>query len=235
MPEVGAERVCVALDHASAAENLGLIRALSGHAAWFKVGLSQFYSPGAADVLSAVRDAGARLFLDLKLHDIPNTVAGAASALSGLRPDLLTVHASGGAAMVAAAADALSDVGTGILAVTVLTSLGRDDLDALGMTPDPALAAARLGSVALEAGAVGLVCSGHEVQGLRARFPHAQLVTPGIRPAGTAAGDQKRVMTPGAAVAAGSSMLVVGRAVYGASDPVAAFASICAEDVSPVG
>lgn len=236
MSVVGAERVCVALDRASADENIAVVRALAGRAAWFKVGLRQYYAEGAAEVLAAIRDAGAKLFLDLKLHDIPKTVGDAAGSLRPVAPDLLTVHASGGSDMVRAAVDALAPVGAGILAVTVLTSLDGADLSGMWGISDPDVPAIveRLGRTAVHGGAAGLVCSALEAAPLRAALGEGPLlVTPGIRPAGAAVGDQKRVMTPARAIDAGASLLVVGRPIHGATDPAAAFDAIVAEQVAP--
>lgn len=232
---VGYARICVALDRDSAAANIALVEELSGAAQWFKVGLRQFYSPGAPEVIAAVRASGAKLFLDLKLHDIPKTVGDATAALAEIAPELLTVHAGGGAAMIAAAAEALPS-GCGVLAVTVLTSLDRADLGAMwGGAVDGSLedVAGRLASTAVDAGAVGVVCSAHEAASLRLRLGSGpQLVTPGIRPAGAARGDQKRVMTPSEAVSAGSSLLVVGRPIHGAQSPRAALDAIATELVT---
>ena len=221
---VGAERVIVALDRGTTAENLELIAQLRGRARWFKVGMREFYG-GGERVLEAVRASGARLFLDLKLHDIPQTVGSAAAVLSRWSPELLTVHASGGARMVRAAVDG-SAVGTCVLAVTVLTSMEAEDLAPLGVSLGVDALVESLAASALGAGAGGVVCSAHEVSRLRALHPDAVLVTPGIRPVGAAAGDQRRVMGPGEAVAAGSSLLVVGRPIGEASDPALAFDGI---------
>ena len=221
------ERIVVALDRDSTEGNLALIQALRGHARWFKVGMREFYASGDR-VCDAVRSAGARLFLDLKLHDIPETVRGAVQSLSRLAPDLLTVHAAGGSAMVEAAVDA-APAATRIVAVTVLTSLDGADLDAMGVAGDVAGAASRWGVVALKARAHGLVCSAHEAASLRREHPTALLVTPGIRPAGTAHGDQKRVQTRSAALVAGASLLVIGRPIAHAASPLGAFQSIVDE------
>jgi len=229
MTEVGAERICVALDRASCEENLELIAKLKDRAGWFKLGMRQFYAEGGARVISAIRDADARLFLDLKLHDIPKTVGDAARALERYRPDLLSVHASGGREMIRAAVEGFTSSGTGVLGVTILTSLGEEDLRRLGISGPLDMAVERLAEDALAAGARGLVCSGHEVGTLRTRFGDALLVTPGVRPRGVAAGDQKRVVTPAEAIRAGSSLLVVGRAIYRADDPRAAFDAIAAD------
>ena len=222
-----AERICVALDQPSAEENLALVRTLEGRATWFKVGMRLFYEAG-GDVVRAVQETGARVFLDLKLHDIPATVAGAMRSLAPLAPSLVTVHAAGGAAMIAAAAEA-SPEQTRVVAVTVLTSLAPPDLVQIGWPGAPADTAARLAAVAMRAGADGMVCSPREVATLRARFPDAALVVPGIRPAGAALGDQRRVATPSEALDAGASLLVIGRPIRAAADPRAAFDAIAAE------
>ncbi len=194
-----------------------------------KLGLEFFVANGPA----GVADLGdRRIFLDLKLHDIPNTVAGAVASVLRLRPAMLTLHACGGAAMIAAArraADA-SPKPPLLLAVTVLTSLDAEALHETGVAGGPRQQVLRLARLALKAGADGLVCSAHEVAMLRDAFGAAPvLVVPGIRPAGAAAGDQARVMTPAEAVAAGADWLVVGRPITGAADPGAAAAAILAE------
>ncbi len=177
---------------------------------------------GVREVRAAAPGCG--LFLDLKLHDIPATVAGGARAVADLDPDYLTVHASGGSAMVAAAAEALPR--TRIAAVTVLTSMGPDDLAVLGLPPAGQLVP-RWADAAVAAGARALVSSALEVQALRDHVPaDVHLITPGIRPAGTGSQDQSRVATPAAAVAWGSDLLVVGRPITAARDPAAAAAAI---------
>jgi orotidine-5'-phosphate decarboxylase len=176
---------------------------------------------------------GLPVFLDLKFHDIPNTVADAVRAALALAPVMLTVHASGGAAMMRAAADAAEEAGANrplVLGVTVLTSLGADDLAATGLAgpvPDQVMRLARL---AQASGLDGVVCSAREVAALRAECGAAfKLVVPGIRPAGAAAGDQKRTATPAEAIAAGADYLVVGRPVTGADDPAQAARAIIDE------
>lgn len=230
MSQVGAERVAIALDRETIEENLNLVESLGEEARWFKVGMRLFYTEGSDAVLGAIRKAGAKLFLDLKLHDIPKTVGDATASLARFGPDLLTVHASGGRAMVSAAASAAARFDCRVLAVTILTSMDSEDLQPFATTSAVGEIAERLAVASMEAGAAGLVCSGHEASRLREACPDAFLVTPGIRPAGAAAGDQKRVMTPERAVAAGASLLVVGRPVHSAEDPVAAFRQICASN-----
>jgi orotidine-5'-phosphate decarboxylase len=221
----------VALDRPQWSDAQRLVERLAGRAAFYKVGLELFAGEGPA-VVRELTAHGRRVFLDLKLHDIPNTVAGAARSAAGLGAELLTVHAAGGAAMVRAAAEAAAEASGGrtrVLAVTVLTSLAADRLPA-SFRRDVALSEVVLGLAeeALGAGAGGLVCSGAEVGALRARFgPVASggplLVVPGTRPAGAEAQDQARVVTPGQALAAGADWLVVGRAVTSAGDPALAW------------
>jgi orotidine-5'-phosphate decarboxylase len=167
------------------------------------------------------------VFLDLKLHDIPATVAGASRAVARLRPDVLTVHAAGGPDVVRAAVEAAP--GTLVAAVTVLTSLSDEDLGLIGMAGPVSEAVLRLATLSVEAGARGLVCSPREVAAVRAAVgPDVMLITPGVRPAGAASNDQARVATPEEAVLAGSDLLVIGRPITGAPDPGAAAAAIAA-------
>ncbi len=193
-----------------------------------KVGLELFcrYGP---DVVAVVRGGtGVGLFLDLKLHDIPATVAGAAHSVARLKPRYVTVHAMGGSAMIRAAVDAMPDVR--VAAVTVLTSLRADDLDALGLAGPPADAVRRLATLSVDAGARAIVCSPREVAAVRAEVgPGITLITPGVRPAGAAAQDQARVATPRQALDDGADLLVIGRPITGASDPGAAVASLAAD------
>ena len=196
-----------------------------------KVGLEVFCRDGAEAVHTA-RDAATRvgrpdigIFLDLKLHDIPATVRGAALAVATLEPTYLTVHATGGEAMIAAAAQALPD--TRITAVTVLTSLDEDDLSAVGLRGPAQDAVVRLARLAVSAGARAIVCSPQEVAAVRASVPRdVTLITPGVRPAGSARDDQQRVATPEQALADGADLLVIGRPITGAEDPRAAAAAI---------
>ncbi|SEF48563.1 orotidine-5'-phosphate decarboxylase [Thermomonospora echinospora] len=197
------------------------------HVSTVKVGLELYLRYG-PDVVASVRGAsGVQVFLDLKLHDIPATVAGAARAVSRLRPDYLTVHAAGGTAMIRAAVEAAPQ--TRIAAVTVLTSLGEDDLDRVGLAGPASDAVRRLAALAVGAGAQALVCSPQEAAAVRAEVgSEITLITPGVRPAGSAAQDQARVATPEQALAAGADLLVIGRPITGASDPGAAAAGIAA-------
>lgn len=196
-----------------------------------KVGLELFVKEGPAAAAMA-RETGLDLFLDLKLHDIPQTVERAVSSAASLGAKYLTVHASGGAAMLKAAASAAAAAGTGltILAVTVLTSLDDGDLRAQLIEESAAQHASRLARIAYDAGVRGFVCSPVEVASLRAAVGHdAILVTPGVRPAGSEQGDQKRVATPASAIRDGSDLLVVGRPIRDAKDPLAAARAIAAE------
>jgi orotidine-5'-phosphate decarboxylase len=196
----------------------------------FKVGLEFFVSCG-PDAITRLRAGGAEVFLDLKLHDIPNTVERAARVASSMGASLLTVHAAGGPTMIAAAVKGARAGGAArVLAVTVLTSLSADDLARIGLRGTPAEAVAALARLALDAGADGLVCAPPEVAMLRAEYGAAPLlVVPGIRPAGTEAGDQARTATPAETARAGADVLVVGRPVLQAADPLAAARAINAE------
>jgi orotidine-5'-phosphate decarboxylase len=222
-------RLIVALDTVDVDRARAWADAVAPHAGLFKLGLEFFLANGAKGFRAIT---GAPVFLDLKLHDIPNTVAGAVAAVLTLRPRMLTVHASGGSAMIQAAHQAAAAAGPDrpmILAVTVLTSLDQDDLNATGVTASPVDQVLRLGRLALAAGADGLVCSPLEVPLLRqALGPSAKLVVPGIRPHGSDVGDQARTMTPAQAVEAGADWIVVGRPITGAADPGRAAAAIAA-------
>ena len=197
------------------------------HVSTLKVGLELYLRYG-PDAVASVRGAsGVEIFLDLKLNDIPATVAGAARAVARLRPALLTVHAAAGAAAITAAAEAAP--GTRIVAVTVLTSLCEDDLRRIGLAGPVSDAARRLAVLAVESGARGLVCSPQEVAAIRAEVgDDVLLITPGVRPAGAAVNDQARVATPEEALRSGADLLVIGRPITGAADPGAAAATIAA-------
>jgi orotidine-5'-phosphate decarboxylase len=220
--------VAVALDGPDLATITGWAAAAGPYVSTMKVGLETYLRDGEAAVHAAREASGGRdVFLDLKLHDIPNTVAGAARSVFHLAPAYLTVHASGGAAMVRAAADALPD--TRVTAVTVLTSMSEDDLAAVGLLGPAIDAARRLAVLAVGAGARAIVCSPQEVAAIRAEVPDdVVLITPGVRPAGAALGDQQRVATPEQALADGADLLVIGRPITGAPDVSAAAAAIAA-------
>lgn len=225
-----ASRLIVALDTTDPARAGAWAAAVAPHCGLFKLGLEFFLANGAAGTRAVT---GRPVFLDLKLHDIPNTVAGAVRAVLPLAPRMLTVHAAGGSAMIAAARQAAETAGSArplILAVTVLTSLDAAALAATGVADAPARQVLRLAQLALGAGADGLVCSPLEAAMLRdALGPDGPvLVVPGIRPAGSAAGDQARTLTPAEAVAAGADWIVVGRPITAAPDPAAAAAAIAA-------
>ena len=223
-------RLIVALDFPSAAAAMKLADQLQGTCRWFKVGMELYYTAGNA-VVEHLRERGFEVFLDLKLHDIPNTVAGAVRSVAGVGASLLTVHAGGGEQMLRAAVQAASGPGSPkLLAVTVLTSMDAGELSAVGVGDAPAAQVLRLAKLARAASIDGLVCSPEEVAAVRELMgPSALLVTPGIRPAGAAVGDQSRIATPADAIARGASMLVVGRPITHAADPAKAAAEILEE------
>lgn len=230
MPSAARERVIVALDMPDGAKAMELAGWLDGMIQWFKVGLELYLAEGNS-IVGSIRDKGYSVFLDLKLHDIPNTVAGAVRSASRAGAQMLTLHAGGGPAMMAAAADATAGLAEApkLLAVTVLTSMDSEQLRAVGIADSPAHQVLRLARVGWGAGIRGFVSSAEEVAAMRQSFPEATLVIPGIRPTGAAAGDQKRVATPAAAIAAGADYLVIGRPITQAADPAAAAAAILAE------
>lgn len=226
--EQACARIAVALDRPSWAGNQEVLDALAGEGVWFKVGMRSFYADGRA-ACEAVHAAGARLFLDLKLHDIPQTVAGAMSALAPTGADLITIHASGGPEMVAAAVEAarIALPAARVVAVTALTSLDASQTAALSLPP-PEVLVPQWARAAMEAGADGLVCSAVEVEAMRRAYPDAWLVVPGIRPSGAAMDDQRRVATPADALSAGATLLVVGRPIVMAPHPRTALDEIVA-------
>jgi orotidine-5'-phosphate decarboxylase len=197
------------------------------HVSTVKIGLELYLRYGPTVVASIRGASGVRVFLDLKLHDIPATVAGAARTVARLRPDILTVHGSGGPDVIRAAVEAAPD--TKIAAVTVLTSLNQAQLERIGVSGSVRDSVLRLASLAVEAGARGLVCSPREVAAVRAEVgPGITLITPGVRPAGADAHDQARVATPEEALRSGSDLLVIGRPITAAPDPGAAAAALAA-------
>jgi len=196
------------------------------HVGGIKLGL-EFYSANGPDGVRAMAALNLPVFLDLKLHDIPNTVAKAVQALYPLEPAILTVHAAGGRAMMEDA-KAAAPSGTRVVAVTVLTSLDDDDLDSIGVDGDPHEQVVRLTGLARAAGLDGVVCSGGEVAAAKKAWPDGFFVVPGVRPACASAGDQKRVVTPRQALDAGASILVVGRPITQAADPDQAARAIAA-------
>ena len=223
-------RLIPAIDTADPRRAADLAARLRCHCGALKCGLELFSAEGPASVRGM---PAVPIFLDLKLHDIPNTVAGAVRALLPLRPAMLTLHAAGGPAMLAAAREAAETAGAArpiLLAVTVLTSLDAATLAAIGIGDAPTAQVVRLAKLALAAGADGLVCSPQEVAPIRAACGEAPLlVVPGIRPPGSALGDQARVATPAEAVAAGADWLVIGRPLTSAADPAAAAQAIAAQ------
>ncbi len=192
------------------------------------MGLELYLAEGPT-LVRELASRGYRVFLDLKLHDIPNTVAGAVCSVLPLEPALLTVHASGGPAMLRAAAAAAQSSATRLLAVTVLTSMDGTELASIGVAADPAHQVARLAQMAASCGIDGLVCSARETAELRALLPGSHLVTPGIRPAGAAGDDQQRVSSPAQALRDGADQLVIGRPVTAAPEPAAAYLGILTE------
>lgn len=224
--------VILALDVPTAAAVPPVLARLPPSLSWFKIGLELFTAAG-PDVVRSLSSQGRRIFLDLKLHDIPRTVANAVTAAGSLGVNLMTVHAIGGREMLKAAAQAAAELGPDrprLVAVTTLTSLNQDDFRDLGISRTVADQALALTDLALSCGIDGVVTSVLEAPALRQRFGAAPiLVTPGIRPAGADVGDQKRVATPAVAVKAGSTYLVVGRPIMDAPDPAKATLAIQAE------
>ncbi len=219
------DRIAVALDTPDRERFESWCRTFGPHVGLLKVGLEAFVRWGPPAVETA-RAHARGVFLDLKLHDIPNTVAGAVAAARDLGVSLLTVHAAGATPMLQAAVEAARGE-VGLLAVTLLTHLDEAALAELDVSGEIAPRAARWAELAARAGCAGAVCSPHEAATLRARLPPPfLLVTPGVRPSGGDAGDQRRVMTPGAALAAGADYLVIGRPLTGAVDPGAALAAL---------
>lgn len=224
------DRIIVACDVPDLKGLEQLLDRLEGRPSFYKVGLELFVAEGER-AIEAVRKRGGRIFLDLKLHDIPETVARAVQSARRIEAELLTVHTSGGYEMLSRAAQA-AEGSVKILGVTVLTSLEQDDLRAEGIEstiPEMVRARAR---IAAKAGIAGLVCSSHEIEAARSAAPGLLIVVPGIRPAagqGSAAGDQKRIATPASAIRNGADYLVVGRPLRDAPEPAKAFDALVAE------
>lgn len=217
--------VYLALDVPQLATGKALVERVRSHIGGIKLGLEFFCAHGHHGVLEIAHAAQLPIFLDLKLHDIPNTVARAMQAIHVLEPAIVTVHAAGGRAMMEDAKAAASEQ-CKVVAVTMLTSLDERDLARTGVAGTPHDQVMRLAELAEAAGLDGIVCSGHEVAAVHKQWKHGFLVVPGLRPAGSAAGDQKRVVTPRAARDAGASVLVIGRPISKAEDPLAAARAI---------
>lgn len=216
--------IAVALDGPDLTTISAWSMAVAPHVSTLKVGLETYLRDGEA-AIDAVRKTDCGLFLDLKLHDIPNTVAGAAKSVVRYRPQFLTVHALGGGEMVAAAVRELPE--TRVTAVTILTSMDEAALRSIGIHDSALEAAVRLARLSVDAGARAIVCSPQEVAAIRAAVPREiVLITPGVRPVGADAGDQKRIATPQQAIADGADIVVIGRPITGAPDPARAAAEI---------
>jgi orotidine-5'-phosphate decarboxylase len=218
--------IFVAIDTPSMERALFLAEQVRGNAGGVKLGL-EFFSANGPQGVASIADLGLPVFLDVKLHDIPNTVAKAVEALAPLKPAVLTLHAAGGQAMLEAAKAAAAPE-TKVVAVTVLTSLDGEDLRSIGVFVEPREQVARLAELARAAGLDGIVCSGAEVAAAKAAWPDGFFVVPGIRPPGGDVSDQKRVVTPRQALDDGASILVIGRPITGAGDPAAALSDIAA-------
>jgi orotidine-5'-phosphate decarboxylase len=224
------DRLIVALDFPDVASALTLVDRLENLVQWFKIGLELYLSEGNS-IVEAVRGLGHSVFLDLKLHDIPNTVAGAVRSTATSGAGMLTLHSAGGPAMLSAAREAAAAFPSPpkLLAVTVLTSMDPAQLASTGVPASPGDQVMQLARMAYGTGIRGFVASPEEVAALRSAYLDATLVIPGIRPAGADSGDQKRVATPAAAIAAGADYLVVGRPITQAADPAAAAHAILEE------
>lgn len=231
---IATDRLIVAMDVPSAAAARGLAAQLRGTCRWLKVGLELYLAAGTA-MVEELTAHGFSVFLDLKFHDIPNTVAGAVRSAASMGASLLTVHAGGGPAMLRAAAEAAATTTNApqLLAVTVLTSMDNEQLAAIGIETTAADQVLRLARMAIDSEIRGLVCSPEEVAVLRWELgAEPRLVVPGIRPSGAAVGDQKRVATPADAIRAGASQLVVGRPITQAPNPAKAAQAILDEITS---
>ncbi len=225
------DKLIIALDVETPEKALELVRQLHSVAGMFKVG-SQLFTSAGPQIVKDIIALDAKVFLDLKFHDIPHQVAGAARAAAELGVSLFTIHASGGSEMMRRAVEAVSDRSkTKVLAITVLTSIDERILSEIGVTSSPGESVLRLVKLAEAAGVDGVVASPQELETIRQTVPNPGflIVTPGIRPAASQSEDQKRVATPAAAIAAGASYLVVGRPITGAANPLAAAREIVAE------
>ena len=233
--EQASDKVIVALD-CSRERAFELADMLKGKATWVKVGMTLFYAEGPS-IVEAMRERGLKVFLDLKVHDIPFQVQGAVRSAACTGADIISIHGLGSSAMVAAARKGAEEAAelTGrercrLVAISVLTSMDQEALAEIGIDAPVADEVARLAKLSYGAGSDGIVCSPQEAAQMRGLLgPDALIVTPGVRPAGSEVGDQKRIATPSAAIAAGSSKLVIGRPITGAEEPVSSFDAICAE------
>lgn len=229
------DAIIIALDM-SREEALDLCDKLAGKACWVKVGMTLFYRYGPA-IVDEMRERGFKVFLDLKLHDIPFQIRGAAYAASLCGADILSIHGLGGAQMIAEGRKGAEEAAaerdgerTKLIAISVLTSMDQEALNSIGVAQPVADEVSQLAQLAVDAGADGIVCSPQEARAMRELLgPEAIIVTPGVRPAGSDVGDQKRISTPAAAIAAGASKLVIGRPITKVEDPVQAFENIVQE------
>ena len=230
------KKLIIALDVETPGKALDLVKQLHSIAGMFKVG-SQLFTAAGPSIVHDILAQDSKVFLDLKFHDIPHQVAGAARSAAELGVSLFTIHASGGSEMMLRAVDSVNEVAakrgtrSAILAITVLTSIDATILSQIGVTSTPSESVVRLAKLAEASGVDGVVASPQEIETIRntVASPEFLVVTPGIRPAANEAGDQKRTATPAAAIAAGASYLVVGRPITGAPDPLAAAHEIIAE------
>jgi len=222
------DKLIIALDVETPAKALDLVRQLHSIAGMFKVG-SQLFTSAGPQIVKDIIALDSKVFLDLKFHDIPHQVSGAARAAAELGVSLFTIHASGGSEMMRRAVDAVSETEAKVLAITVLTSIDATILSEIGVTSSPGDSVLRLVKLAEAAGVDGVVASPQEIESIRRVVPGFLIVTPGIRPATSQSEDQKRIATPAAAIAAGASYLVVGRPITGAANPLETAREIVAE------
>ncbi|HEU4870498.1 MAG TPA: orotidine-5'-phosphate decarboxylase [Pyrinomonadaceae bacterium] len=226
------DKLIIALDVETPVKALNLVKELRSVAGMFKVG-SQLFTAAGPQIVRDIIALDSKVFLDLKFHDIPHQVAGAARSAAELGVSLFTIHASGGSEMMRRAVDAVAEVGneTAVLAISVLTSIDANILAQIGVNSTPSESVLRLVKLAEASGVDGVVASPQEIKTIRDAIPNPNflVVTPGIRPAQNDSGDQKRVATPAAAISAGASYLVVGRPITSATDPIAAAQQIVAE------
>ncbi|PHS77788.1 MAG: orotidine-5'-phosphate decarboxylase [Rhodospirillaceae bacterium] len=227
------QRIFVALDTTDVSKAVDLANGLKGSVGGVKVG-KEFFTANGPEGVHRITECGMPLFLDLKFHDIPNTVASAIRASLALKPFMVNVHASGGSRMMIAAADAAKDTDTTVLGVTVLTSMSGEDLAEVGVDVEPLEQVLRLGKLAKSSGLDGVVCSAKEVVALRGAVgKNFKLVVPGIRPTWASADDQRRVVTPKDAIDLGADYLVIGRPITGHADPIKA-ARLIAQELTDI-